>query len=65
MISSVKIKDFKIEDYDDVVNLWEKEGLPYIAFGRDKQEKIRRSCIVKTWFFLSLRLRFLLLWLRC
>lgn len=36
----MRIRDFKPEDYDDLVALWETAGLPYRPGGRDSRHRI-------------------------
>lgn len=36
----IKIRKFRIEDYDDVIKLWSVSKLPYKPLGRDSKEKI-------------------------
>jgi ribosomal protein S18 acetylase RimI-like enzyme len=36
----IVIKNFRMEDYDSVIALWKKAGLPYKPKGRDKREII-------------------------
>lgn len=40
MENSIKIRNFVIGDFNDVVNLWKVSGLPYKPKGRDRKEKI-------------------------
>ncbi len=35
-----KIRNFKIEDYNSLIELWKAAGLPYKPKGRDSKEKI-------------------------
>ncbi len=35
-----EIRDFKIEDYNSLIELWKSAGLPYKPNGRDSKEKI-------------------------
>ncbi|HEC78731.1 MAG TPA: GNAT family N-acetyltransferase [candidate division WOR-3 bacterium] len=36
----IKIRPLRIEDYDDLIRLWNEAGLPYKPEGRDRREKI-------------------------
>ena len=40
MTDSLKIRDFSIDDYDAVVNLWQISSLPYRPEGRDARDVI-------------------------
>ncbi|MDY6915827.1 MAG: GNAT family N-acetyltransferase [Candidatus Cloacimonadota bacterium] len=37
------VKDYKDKDYNDLIELWEKAGLPYKPNGRDRRDKIAQS----------------------
>jgi ribosomal protein S18 acetylase RimI-like enzyme len=39
-IAEVQLRDFRIEDYDALVALWQATGLGYKPKGRDRREKI-------------------------
>jgi ribosomal protein S18 acetylase RimI-like enzyme len=39
-LSDITIRNFRMEDYDPLISLWEKSGLPFKPEGRDKKEKI-------------------------
>ena len=39
----IKIREFQIEDYDILVDLWQKTGLPYKAKGRDSRDKMKKE----------------------
>ncbi|MCK4312125.1 MAG: GNAT family N-acetyltransferase, partial [Candidatus Cloacimonetes bacterium] len=39
-ITDVIIRKFKIEDYDNLIELWNETDLPYKPKGRDRKEKI-------------------------
>lgn len=39
----IKLRRFRIGDYDALINLWEKSGLPYKPKGRDRRDKIERE----------------------
>jgi len=45
MVDEIKIhiRDFRIEDYDVLVSLWEEAGLPYKPGGRDGIENIENQ----------------------
>lgn len=49
---SAVIREMKIEDYDAVVRLWDRAGLPYKPMGRDSREHIGRELQQGTAFFL-------------
>ena len=38
--NNIKIKIFEIEEYDQLISLWETSGLPFKPQGRDSKEKI-------------------------
>ncbi len=42
-LANLKIRDFKIEEYDILIELWEKTGLPYRPLGRDSKENISKQ----------------------
>ncbi len=46
----LNIREFKIEDYDAVVQLWKDSGLPYKPKGRDRKSEIekelKRGCAI-------------------
>ena len=39
----IKIRNFKIEDYNSVIKLWESAGLPFKPKGRDSKVKIEEE----------------------
>ena len=39
-LSDISIRKFLIEDYTDVISLWEQAGLPFRPKGRDSKDKI-------------------------
>ncbi len=39
----MRIRDFRIEDYDAVIALWTEAGLPFRPGGRDRRESIARE----------------------
>jgi len=43
MQASIKLRKFSIDDFDDIVNLWNASGLPYRPKGRDRKEKIAKE----------------------
>ena len=43
VISELKIRDFTIDDYDQLIELWKKARLPYKPKGRDTKEKIQNE----------------------
>ena len=46
------IRDFCIEDYDSLVSLWEKAGLPYKPKGRDRRDNIEKQIRLRNTIFL-------------
>jgi len=42
-LTNLKIRDFKIEEYDILIELWEKAELPYRPLGRDSKENISKQ----------------------
>ena len=40
---NLNLRDFRIEDYDQVVSLWRTCGLPFRPGGRDSRERIARE----------------------
>ena len=48
MNQEISIREFKISDYNLLINLWERAGLPYKPNGRDSKESIseelKRGC---------------------
>lgn len=51
-LSNVIIRKFKIEDYNDILSLWEEAELPYKPLGRDKKVIIEREIKEPTSVFL-------------
>jgi ribosomal protein S18 acetylase RimI-like enzyme len=47
------IRDLRIEDYDDMVKIWEESGLSYRPKGRDSREEIERQLKLPTSIFLA------------
>ncbi|NOZ03483.1 MAG: GNAT family N-acetyltransferase [FCB group bacterium] len=41
--AKVKLRKFRIGDYDTLIELWEKSRLPYKPKGRDRRDKIERE----------------------
>lgn len=41
--SNVAIRSFQIEDFDDLMALWDETRLPYKPEGRDRRDKIERE----------------------
>jgi ribosomal protein S18 acetylase RimI-like enzyme len=39
----IQIREFRIEDYDNLITLWEKAGLEHRPKGRDRREKIEKE----------------------
>jgi ribosomal protein S18 acetylase RimI-like enzyme len=50
--SKIKIRDLRIDDYDNLIKLWENAELPYKPRGRDTRENINRELIGDTAVFL-------------
>jgi len=48
----VRIREFRIEDYDRVMELWAAGGLPLKPQGRDSREQIARQIEMTNVFFL-------------
>ena len=42
-LTNLKIRDFEIEEYDILIELWEKAELPYRPLGRDSKENISKQ----------------------
>jgi len=42
-LNMIKIREFKINDYDDVIKLWISSNLPFKPHGRDKYDKIEKE----------------------
>lgn len=38
--SKILIRDFELDDYNDLIDLWERSELPYRPEGRDRRSKI-------------------------
>ena len=49
----MKIRDLSLADYDALVWLWERGGLPYRPDGRDAREKIERELAGESAVFLA------------
>jgi len=43
MPDSIKLRNFKITDFESVISLWNDAGLPYRPKGRDRKEKIEKE----------------------
>jgi ribosomal protein S18 acetylase RimI-like enzyme len=43
MSENLKIRKFKIEDYENLIELWKRAGLPYKPEGRDRKDKIKKE----------------------
>lgn len=50
--SNIKIRKFRIADYDYLIELWENAGLPHKPKGRDKKENISRELNWRNMVFL-------------
>ena len=46
------VRDFRIEDYDQVIRLWRSCGLPFRVNGRDSRERIAKEIEKPTAIFL-------------
>jgi len=42
-LSNIKIRKFKIKDYNEIIALWEKASLPYKPRGRDSRNNIEKQ----------------------
>ena len=51
-LSDLLIRQFLIEDYEDVIKLWEEAGLPFKPKGRDSKEKMANETARPTAVFL-------------
>src|SRR5665647_1146101 len=51
-IPGVTIRDFQLQDYDDVVRLWMEAGLPFRPQGRDRLERVAAELLGGTAVFL-------------
>jgi ribosomal protein S18 acetylase RimI-like enzyme len=52
VLSDISIRKFLIEDYNDVISLWEQAGLPFRPKGRDSKDKIANELNKPTAVFL-------------
>lgn len=43
IVMNITIRELQIEDYNDLIMLWEKAGLPYRPQGRDSRDEIERQ----------------------
>jgi len=43
--NNIIIRDFEISDYEILIELWTKAGLPYKSKGRDTKENIRKELL--------------------
>ena len=50
--SEIMIREFRIEDYDVVITLWDDVGLPYRPEGRDSRQRIENEIRQETSIFL-------------
>ncbi|MGB3340015.1 MAG: GNAT family N-acetyltransferase [bacterium] len=48
----IKLRDLRIDDYDDLIRLWDEAELPYKPEGRDKRENIDRELVGTAAIFL-------------
>jgi len=48
----VQIREYRIEDYDNLINLWKEADLVYRPKGRDRQDKIEKEHRQNTSIFL-------------
>lgn len=48
---SIEVRKFEIEDYEEVVRLWDSVGLPYKPHGRDRRQKILKEIRQPSAFF--------------
>lgn len=51
-IPGITIRDFQLQDYDDVLRLWTEAGLPFRPSGRDRQERVAAELVEGTAVFL-------------
>ncbi|OPY34458.1 MAG: putative acetyltransferase [Methanomassiliicoccales archaeon PtaU1.Bin124] len=42
-MQDVRVRDMRIGDYEEVVSVWRRAGLPYRGSGRDSRESIERE----------------------
>jgi N-acetylglutamate synthase len=49
----LKIRKLRIDDYDALIAMWQRCGLPYKPKGRDAREKISRELTRETAIFLA------------
>lgn len=52
ILSNIKIRKFKIEDYEALIKLWKDANLSYRPKGRDKKERIESEIKKSTSVFL-------------
>jgi len=50
--STILIREFRTEDYDAVMALWDKAGLPYRPQGRDSRQRIESQIELDSTIFL-------------
>jgi len=48
----IQIREFRIEDYDNLITLWERANLEHKPKGRDRQDKIEKEYRQNTSIFL-------------
>ena len=48
----IQIREFRIEDYDNLITLWERANLEHKPKGRDRQDKIEKEYKQNTSIFL-------------
>ena len=51
-LANLKIRDFEIEEYELLIELWEKADLPYRPLGRDSKENISQQLNQPNIYFL-------------
>lgn len=49
----MRIQKLSIADYEDIINLWSRAGLPFKARGRDSQKAMAAQMAVNPQFFLG------------
>jgi ribosomal protein S18 acetylase RimI-like enzyme len=56
-MSDVKIRQLKSDDYDEIIGLWERAGLPLKPLGRDSRKELSKQMKQSPAFFLGAEVR--------
>jgi len=51
-VHDVEFRKLTIEDYEEIINLWKRAGLPYKPKGRDSKKAMEKQMETESNFFL-------------